>query len=60
MGPRRRRGAGGHEMLGGSVTELSPGVSSGLPESVQGQMGSGQGGVPILLCQLWNLPGGGI
>lgn len=52
-------------MLAGNVTELSPGVSSGLPESAQGEEGSvrdggGQGGALILVLQLWNLPGGGV
>lgn len=40
MGPGWRYGVGNHEVLGRSVTELSPGVSSGLPESVQEPEGS--------------------
>ena len=56
---------GSQEVLAGNVTALSPGVSSGLPESVQGEEGSvrdggGQGGALILVLQLWNLPGGGV
>lgn len=48
---------------------VSQGSVLGCPQGYQNlfrnqkglsEMGSGRGGVPILVCQLWKLPGGGI